>query len=84
MDKRFVKKEEKEYRITRLGKTEYSNMLRLYDLDRQSLLEEEGKRIKEITKKTTSFFEEYKIKDTDNKFRFLNNKLKLPYEIYFR
>ncbi|NVM36823.1 MAG: hypothetical protein HWN81_14600 [Candidatus Lokiarchaeota archaeon] len=79
-DKEFVRKEEKEYRITRLGKTEYSNMLRLYDLDRQSILEEEGKRIKEITKKTTSFFEEYKIKDNDIKFRFLNNKLKLPYE----
>ena len=80
MDKDFVKKEEKEYRITRLGKTEYSNMLRLYDLDRQSILEEEGKRIKEITKKTTSFFKEYKIKDSNIKFRFLNNKLKLPYE----
>ncbi len=80
LDKTFVKKEEKEYRITRLGKTEYSNMLRLYDLDRQSILEEEGKRIKEITKKTTSFFKQYKIKDNDIKFRFLNNKLKLPYE----
>jgi len=80
MDKDFVKKEEKEYRITRLGKTEYSNMLRLYDLDRQSILEEEGKRIKEITKKTISFFKEYKIKDSNIKFRFLNNKLKLPYE----
>ena len=79
-DKEFVRKEEKEYRITRLGKTEYSNMLRLYDLDRQSILEEEGKRIKEITKRTTNFFEEYKIKDNDIKFRFLNNKLKLPNE----
>jgi len=79
-DKEFVRKEEKEYRITRLGKTEYSNMLRLYDLDRQSLLEEEGKRIKEITKRTISFFEKYKIKEIDIKFRFLNNKLKLPYE----
>lgn len=79
-DKEFVRKEEKEYRITRLGKTEYSNMLRLYDLDRQSLLEEEGKRIKEITKRTISFFEKYKIKENDIKFRFLNNKLKLPYE----
>ncbi len=80
IEKEFVKKEEKEYRITRLGKTEYSNMLRQYDLDRQSILEEEGKRIKEITKKTTKFFKEYKIKDIDIKFRFLKNKLKLPYE----
>jgi len=80
MDKEFIKKEEKEYRITRLGKTEYSNILRLYDLDRQSLLEEEGKRIKEITKKTTRFFREYNIQDNDIKFRFLSNKLKLPFE----
>jgi len=79
-DKGFVRKEEKEYRITRLGKTEYSNMLRLYDLDRQSILEEEGKRIKEITKRTINFFDKYRIKDSNIKFRFLNNKLKLPYE----
>jgi tetratricopeptide (TPR) repeat protein len=79
-DKEFVRKEEKEYRITLLGKTEYSNVLRLYDLDRQSVLEEESKRIKEITKSTNSFFNEYGIEETDVKFRFLNNKLKLPYE----
>jgi len=79
-DKGFVKKEEKEYRITRLGKSEYSNILRQYDLDRQSILEEEGKRIKEITKRTINFFNKYRIKDSDIKFRFLNNKLKLSYE----
>ena len=80
LDKEFVKKEEKEYKITRLGKTEYSNMLRLYDLDRQSILEEESKRIKEIKKSTANFFDEFKIADIDIKLRFLNNKLKLPYE----
>ena len=80
LDKEFVRKEEKEYKITRLGKTEYSNMLRLYDLDRQSILEEESKRIKEIKKSTASFFEEYDINDIDIKLRFLSNKLKLPYE----
>ncbi|MFW9970941.1 MAG: tetratricopeptide repeat protein [Candidatus Odinarchaeota archaeon] len=52
----------------------------MYDLDRQSILEEEGKRIKEITKTTISFFKKYKIKDENVKFRFLNNVLKLPYE----
>ncbi|MHA2394106.1 MAG: hypothetical protein ACXAEX_19395 [Promethearchaeota archaeon] len=80
IDNNFVRKEEKEYRITRLGKTEYSTMLRLYDLDRQSILEEESKRIREITKNITGFFKEYEIVDTDIKFRFLNNKVKLPYE----
>ncbi|MFX1600472.1 MAG: hypothetical protein ACFFB6_07735, partial [Promethearchaeota archaeon] len=76
----FVRKEERKYRITRLGESEYSNILRLYDLDRQSILEEEGRRIKEITKSTIDFFKKYKIKDDDIKFRFLNNVLKLPYE----
>ena len=80
LDKEFIRKEEKEYRITRLGKTEYSNILRLYDLDRQSILEEESKRLKEITKSTSSFFKEYKIEDADIKFRFLNKKLNLPFE----
>ncbi|NVM44716.1 MAG: hypothetical protein HWN79_07350 [Candidatus Lokiarchaeota archaeon] len=80
LDKEFIRKEEKKYRITRLGKTEYSNMLRLYDLDRQSILDEENKRIKEITKTTNTFFKEYKIEDVIIKFRFLNNKLKLPFE----
>ncbi|MHA1509512.1 MAG: tetratricopeptide repeat protein, partial [Promethearchaeota archaeon] len=81
LDKEFVRKEEKKYKITRLGKTEYSNMLRLYDLDRQSVLEEESKRIKEIKKSTASFFKVNNINDIDIKFRFLSNKLKLPYEI---
>ncbi|UCD02248.1 MAG: hypothetical protein JSV23_04305 [Promethearchaeota archaeon] len=80
MEKQFVRKEEKKYTITRLGKTEYSNMLRLYDLDRQSILEEEGKRIKELTKKTINFFAKFDITDNEIKFRFLNNVLKLPFE----
>ncbi len=76
----YVRKEEKEYRITQLGKIEYSNILRIYDLDRQSILEEEGKRIKEITITTINFFNKFKIQDEDIRFRFLNNVLKLPYE----
>ncbi len=76
----YIRKEDKEYRISKLGKIEYSNMLRLYNLDRQSILEEEGKRIKEITITTINFFKKYKIKDEDIRFRFINNVLKLPYE----
>ncbi len=76
----FVKKENKEYRITQLGKAEYSEMLRDYDLDRQSILEEESKRIKEVTKKTLKFFKKYKISEDETRFRFLNNLLRLPYE----
>jgi len=75
----IIRKENKEYRITQKGKSEYSRILKLYDLDRQSILNEESKRIEEITKKTITFFEKYNIQDGDIKFRFLNNVLKLPY-----
>ncbi|MFX1320210.1 MAG: hypothetical protein ACFFAQ_01070 [Promethearchaeota archaeon] len=80
MDDGFLEKENKKYRITQLGKSAYSDMLREYDLDRQSILEAESKRIREITKKTKNFFEKFKIKDNNIKFRYLNNILKLPYE----
>jgi len=69
----------KEYRITHLGKSEYSRMLQYYDLDRQTILEEESKRIDDNTKKTISFFNKYKIEDEYVQFRFLNNVLKLDY-----
>jgi predicted transcriptional regulator len=75
----FVKKEEKEYRITRSGKAEYSIILRDYNLDRQSILDEESKRIEEVTKNTIKFFKRYNIKDEDIQFRFLNNVLNLDY-----
>jgi tetratricopeptide (TPR) repeat protein len=80
LDSGYVKKENKEYRITPSGKTEYSRMLKSYDLDRQSILEEESKRIEEITKKTIRFFEKYNIVDDDIKFRYLNNILKMDYQ----
>jgi len=80
IDKGFIIKEEGKYIITRAGKSDYSRMLKNYDLDRQTILEEEGKRIEEITKKTTQFFENYNIRDKDIQFRFLNNILRLDYE----
>ncbi|MBY8986157.1 MAG: hypothetical protein KGD65_13860 [Candidatus Lokiarchaeota archaeon] len=80
IEKGFIIKEEGRYLITRVGKSEYSRMLQNYDLDRQTILEEEGKRIEESTKKTIQFFEKYNIKDTDIQFRFLNNLLRLDYE----
>ena len=79
-DKGFVIKEEGKYIITRAGKSEYSRMLQNYDLDRQTILEEEGKRIEEMTSKTTTFFETFRIKDKAIQFRFLSNILTLDYE----
>jgi len=75
----FIKKEGKEYRITRSGKLEYSRILRDYNLDRQSILDEESKRIEEVTKKTIKFFNKYNVKDEDIQFRFLANILRLDY-----
>ncbi|GAH40203.1 unnamed protein product, partial [marine sediment metagenome] len=81
LKKDLVKKDDKkEYRITRTGKAEYAKILRFYDLDRQSILNEESKRIEEITKRTIRFFERYNIEEDDIKFRFLNNVLTLPFE----
>ncbi|MFX1418365.1 MAG: hypothetical protein ACFE9N_05535 [Promethearchaeota archaeon] len=80
IDKGFIVKEEGKYIITRVGKSEYSRMLKNYDLDRQTILEEEGKRIEDITKKTIKFFEKYNIKDEGTQFRFLNNILRLDYD----
>ncbi|NHJ26104.1 MAG: MarR family transcriptional regulator [Candidatus Lokiarchaeota archaeon] len=76
----FILKEEKKYKITQKGKQAYSNMLKTYDLDKQSILEEESKRIEEITKRTIQFFKKFQVKDNEVRFRFLNNVLKLPYE----
>ncbi|MFX0058324.1 MAG: hypothetical protein ACFE8J_08500 [Candidatus Heimdallarchaeota archaeon] len=77
----FVDKDDKKYIITQSGKLEYSRMLQKYDLDRQTILEEETKRIEDITKDILPFFERYNVKNTDIQFKFLNNVLKLPYEI---
>ncbi|MFW9972109.1 MAG: tetratricopeptide repeat protein [Candidatus Odinarchaeota archaeon] len=77
--KGYIQKEDSKYKITPSGKIEYSKMLYSYDLDRQTILEEESRRIDEITKKTTQFFDEYNIIDEDIKFRYLNKVLKLDY-----
>ncbi|MCK4286809.1 MAG: transcriptional regulator, partial [Candidatus Lokiarchaeota archaeon] len=79
MEENFISKDNKEYIITPHGRTEYYRILKLYDLDRQSILEEESRRIEEITNYTNEFFNRYDIKDEKIKFRFLNNILKLDH-----
>jgi tetratricopeptide (TPR) repeat protein/Mn-dependent DtxR family transcriptional regulator len=80
VEKGFIEKEDKKYKITNTGKSAYSRMLQNYDLDRQTILEEENKRIEGLTDKVIKFFEKYKIKDKEIQFRFLNYILKLDYE----
>jgi len=72
-------KENSEYKITAEGKIRYFEVLKRYDLDRQSILEEESRRLEEITRNTNEFFEKYGVQDNKVKFRFLNNILKLNY-----
>ena len=79
VEKGFVIKEEGKYVITRAGKSEYSRMLKEYDLDRQTILEEESKRVDGTTKKTLEFFDKFKITNENIRYRFINNKLKLDY-----
>ena len=79
IENELVNRENKEYIITPMGKTEYFTILKQYDLDRQSILEQESKRIGEITGKTTDFFNRYKIEEDELKFRYLDNILKLNY-----
>jgi tetratricopeptide (TPR) repeat protein len=78
-DDGFVINENKEYKITPEGKVEYFKILKKYDLDRQSILEEENKRINQIKERTMEFFSDYFIDDDEIKFRFLNNVLRLDY-----
>ncbi len=77
--KELVVRENKEYSITNAGKIEYSKMLKKYDLDRQSILNEESKRIDEITRKTIKFFADYKVDDENVQFRYLETILGLDY-----
>ena len=79
VQKGFIIKENKRYIITKAGKSEYSRILQQYDLDRQTILEEERKRIDEIATKTQNFFEKYNITDDRIKYRFLNNLLNSDY-----
>jgi len=79
IQKGFIIKENKRYLITQSGKSEYSRILQNYDLDRQTILEEERKRIDDITTKTSQFFTKFNIADDRVKFRFLNKVLKLDY-----
>jgi len=80
LNKGFIIKENREYKITNLGKQEYSKMLQNYDLDRQSILNEESKRIDGITRTTIKFFDSYDVKDENIQFRYLTNILNLDYD----
>ncbi|MFX0010169.1 MAG: hypothetical protein ACFE9R_07640, partial [Candidatus Hermodarchaeota archaeon] len=80
LDLEYIERtENREYIITSNGESEYLRILKEYDLDRQSILDQESKRIEVITEKTNQFFESYKIENNDLKYRYLTMALKLDY-----
>ena len=81
IENRFILRENKEYVITPMGKVEYFTIIKLYDMDRQSILEQESKRIEEVTEKTKDFFNRHKIEDDELKFRYIDYILKLNYSL---
>jgi len=79
LDNGYIEKNNREYQITKSGELEYFNMLKKYDLDRQSILDEESKRVEVITDKVSEFFNDHDIDDDGIKYRFLNMVLRLDY-----
>ncbi len=79
LESNLIEKDNRDYQITSSGELEYFNMLKKYDLDRQSILDEESKRVDVITDKVTEFFNDYDIADDGIKYRFLNIVLRLDY-----
>ena len=78
-NKGLIENNNHEYQITNKGELQYLEMLKKYDLDRQSILNEEIKRVEVVTEKVAEFFNEYDIDDDGIKYRFLNMVMKLDY-----
>ncbi|MFX1326640.1 MAG: hypothetical protein ACFE91_00660 [Promethearchaeota archaeon] len=79
LKKIFVKTENMEYRITKAGESQYAKILEKYELDYQSVLQEEIKRIEEIKEKVNEFLEKHKIEDDEIKIVFLDLNNYLDY-----
>ncbi len=74
-----VRKENGEYWITEKGKRLYEDIIKSYDLDNQSLLEEKTKLVRDLTDKTVQFFKKYHVDDDNLKYHFVTLKLLLNY-----
>ena len=60
------------YKITELGEREYSKILKIYNLDYQSILEEDLRKLKEIRKELEEFFNKWNVNDDQIKIIFLD------------
>ncbi|MFX1379625.1 MAG: winged helix-turn-helix domain-containing protein [Promethearchaeota archaeon] len=72
LEKGYVKNENNEYKITETGESQYSKVLKKYELDYQSILKEEIRRLEEIKEKATAFLENHEIDNDEVKIIFLD------------
>ncbi|MFX0021185.1 MAG: hypothetical protein ACFE9S_02595 [Candidatus Hermodarchaeota archaeon] len=72
LEKGYVKNVNNEYKITETGESKYSKLLKKYELDYQSILNEEIRRLEEIKEKSTMFLESHEIDNDEVKIIFLD------------
>jgi len=72
LEKGYIKTDNKEYRITKTGESKYSKILKKYDLDYQTILKAEIKRIEDIKEKTIQFLGKHEIDNDKIKIVFLD------------
>ena len=68
----LVEINQSQYKITELGEKEYSKILNIYNLDYQSILEEELRKVEEIREELKDFFNKWKINEDEIKIMFLD------------
>lgn len=72
LEKGYVENDNNKYRITKTGESQYTKVLKKYDLDYQTILNEEIKRLEDIKEKTKNFLEKYEIDSDEVKIIFLD------------
>jgi len=75
----FVEINESQYKLTELGEREYSKILKIYNLDYQSILEEEIRKVEEIKEDLEDFFNKWNISDKQIRIIFLDLLNRLDY-----
>jgi Mn-dependent DtxR family transcriptional regulator len=68
----LVEINQSQYKITEIGEKEYSKILNIYNLDYQSILEEELRKAEEIREELKDFFNKWKINEDEIKIMFLD------------
>lgn len=68
----FVEINESQYKLTELGEREYTKILKIYNLDYQSILEEELRRLEQIREELEQFFQKWNINNENIKIIFID------------